>query len=57
MTWEGKSSNKDDCSGHGTTHSVLKWIAVGVALHVALRALVFCGDEVVVKLSFAILHC
>ena len=45
-----------DYSGRGTTRSVLKWIAVGVALHVAPRALVFCGDEVV-KLSFNILRC
>ena len=30
-----------DYSGRGTTCSILKWIAVGVALHVALRALVF----------------
>ena len=45
------------CSGRGTTHSVLKWTAMGVALHVALRALVFCEDEVVVELSFDILRC
>ena len=40
-----------DYSGRGTTRSVLKWIAVGVTLHVALHALVFCEDEAVVKLS------
>ena len=36
-----------DYSGRGTTHSVLKWIAVGVALHVALHPQVFCEDEAV----------
>ena len=46
-----------DYSGRGTTRSVLKWIAAGVALHVALRALVFCEDYVVVELSFYILSC
>ena len=46
-----------DYSGRGTTRSVLKWMAVGIALHVAPRALVFGGDEVVVELSFDILHC
>ena len=30
-----------DYSGRGTTRSILKWIAVGMALHVALWALVF----------------
>ena len=42
-----------DYSGRGTTCSVLKWIAVGVAL----RALVFCVDEVVAQLFFHFLHC
>ena len=46
-----------DYSGLSTIRCVLKGIAVGVALHVALRELVFCEDEVVVKLSFDILHC
>ena len=46
-----------DYSGCGTTRSILKWIAVGVTLHVAPRALVFCGDKVVVELSFDILCC
>ena len=47
-----------DYSGRGTTRSLLMWIAVGVALHVALRALVFlCEDEAVVELSFNILRC
>ena len=44
-----------DYSGCGTTRSVLKWIAVDVALHVALCVLVFLffyKDEAVVKLSF-----
>ena len=39
-------------SGRGNTRSVLKWIAVGMALHVALRVLVFCEDEADVELSF-----
>ena len=30
-----------DYSGRGTTCSVLKWIVVGVVLHVALLVLVF----------------
>ena len=47
-----------DYNGSGSTRSVLKWIAVGVALHMALRALVFfCEDNVVVELSFNILRC
>ena len=46
-----------DYSDHSTTRSVLKWIAVGVALHVALCAPVFCEDKVVTELSFDILHC
>ena len=46
-----------DYSGRGTTRSVLKWIAVGVALHVAPCAFIFGGDELVVELSFDILHC
>ena len=46
-----------DYSGRGTTRGVLNWIAVGVALHIAPRALMFCGDEVVVELSFDILRC
>ena len=37
-----------------TTRRVLKWIAVGVALHVALRELIFCRDEVVVEHYFNI---
>ena len=42
-----------DYSEPGATCSVLRWISVGVALHVALRALVFlCEDEAVVELSF-----
>ena len=42
-----------DYSEPGTTRSVLKWISVGVALHVALCALVsFCEDKAVVKLAF-----
>ena len=45
-------------SGRGTTRSVLKWIAVGVALHVALHVLVlFCEDEANVELSFDFLCC
>ena len=44
-------------SGRGTTRSVLKWITVGMALHVALRVLVFCEDEAVVELTFDILRC
>ena len=31
----------------GITSSVLKWISVGVALHMALHALIFCEDETV----------
>ena len=46
-----------DYSGRGATRSVMKWIAVGVALHVALCELVFCGDKVVLEVSFNILHC
>ena len=46
-----------DYSGRGTTRSVLKWIAVGEALHVSPHALVFCEDKVFVELSFHILCC
>ena len=46
-----------DYGGRGTTRSVLKWIAVGVVLHVALRALVFCENKVVSDLSFDVLCC
>ena len=43
--------------GRVTTCSELKWIAVGVALHVALHALVFCEDEADVEVTFDGLHC
>ena len=46
-----------DYSGRDTTHSVLNWIAVSIALHIAPCALSSCGGEVVVELSFNILHC
>ena len=45
-----------DCSGCGTTRSVLKWIALGVALHVVLRVIFLCEDEAVVELSFDFLR-
>ena len=44
-----------DYSGCGSTCSVLKWIVVGMAPHVALCALVFCEDDAVVELPFDIL--
>ena len=46
-----------DYSGRGTTRSILKWIVVGVALHVVLCELVFCEGEVVVELSSNYLRC
>ena len=41
-----------DYSGCGSTRSVLKWIAVVVALQVALLVFIFCEDEVFAELSF-----
>ena len=41
-----------DYSEPGTTRNVLNWVSAGVALHVALRALIFCKDGTVVTLSF-----
>ena len=46
---------KEDYSGHGTTHSVLKWIGVGDALHVALRALIFLWRQLL--LNFLSIFC
>ena len=46
-----------DYSGCSTTRSVLKWIAVGVALHVTLCAVVFIFVRKKLLLNFLSIFC